>query len=82
MAAESMLEGDEVTALETLAIQLWYTWLAERGDLAVSAWLKGADPLYLAAQKWIYLDGREKGAWLAVAAKVPSLMSAMGWVQP
>jgi len=76
MSGQSMLEGGEVTSEETIAIQLWFTYLHARGDFEVSAWLQGANITYLAAQKWLYLDRAEKDAWLAVAAKAPSIVAA------
>lgn len=65
----SMLEGGEITAEETLAIQLWYTYVTENGDIANTLdWLRGGNPIYIAAQKWMRMEPYQREIWLAVAA--------------
>lgn len=69
MTEQSMLEGGEITAEETIAIQLWYTYVTENGDIERTLdFLKGANPLYIAAQKWMEMEPYQRDVWLAVAA--------------
>lgn len=77
MSTESMLDGGEVTAEEAIAIQLWYTFITENGDIQRTLdWIPEANPMYVAAQKWTRMEPHEREAWLAVAAAAQRLIQS------
>jgi hypothetical protein len=65
---KSMIDGGEITAEETIAIQLWYTFVTENGTIQRALdWTPDANPMYVAAQKWANMEPHERDVWLAVA---------------